>query len=127
MHMKSAQKGINSGFFFEQNHKNSRQKKLKTAKTQGKFCPKTQGTGAFPNLQLKETQKNVVKNWKLALILKLKTTLNIENLDIFRGKTQHFCNNSVIFSKTQGFFTKLKDFGSKTQCTGALEPSQVPN
>merc|ERR1712026_536364 len=71
--------------------KNSRQKKLKTAKTQGKFCPKTQGTGAFPNLCLKETPKKVVKNRKLALIwhfhfkffiLNLKTTLKIENLDI---------------------------------------------
>ena len=57
-----------SGFFFEQNRKDSRRKKLKTAKTQGKFCPKTQGTGAFPNLQLKETQKDMVKNRKLALI-----------------------------------------------------------
>ena len=83
-------------------------KKLKTAKTQGKFCPKTQGNGAFPNLQLKETQKNVVKNRKLALIwhfhfkffiLNLKTTLKIENLDIFREKTQHFCKNSRIFSQ----------------------------
>ena len=46
---------------FLQNVKNSKQKKLKTAKTQGKFCPKTQGTGAFPNLQQKETQKKLLK------------------------------------------------------------------
>jgi len=57
----------NTGLFFEQNCKNSRRKKLKTAKTQGKFCPKTQGTGAFPNLQMKETLKNVVKIRNCAL------------------------------------------------------------
>ena len=98
-----------AGFFLTKN-KNSRRKKLLTAKTQGKFCSKNQGFGAFSKFTYKRKSKYVVKNRDMALfwpfhfkffIIDLKSTLKSENFDIFYEKNPY---KLTIFAKTEGFF-----------------------
>ena len=61
--------GGKPGFFFWQNFKNSRWKKLKEKKTQAKIWPKTQRTGASepnvaPKLKILKTQAAFFCRWR---------------------------------------------------------------
>ena len=111
-----------SGFFFDKNsktqgEKNSRRKKLKPKFGQKLNVPELLSPMWLHNQiwPFRGTQNSGV------------ISQNSKTQRIFFNKSSNFLKTQGIFSKLKHFCRKLEDFGSKTQWTGAFEPSHVPN